>query len=117
MSLFSLSAETLKQLDRGAAAAALDQAIQRAVKDCLDRPGDDRARKISLTLEVRPVTEVCNNVLTCEGARGCYKVRLRIPDWESQTLDFGVRENGLLVFNEHSPTNHRQATFFEGEED
>lgn len=115
--LFALTASTLSKLDRGSAAAALDLAISRAVRDCLDRPGEDRPRKITLQIDVVPVKEVIDNVLSCEGARGIYKVRYRQPDWESQELDFGVRENGMLVFSETSPGNHRQSTFFDGDDD
>ena len=107
--LFQLTASTLAKLDRGAAAAALDKAIETAVRDCLDRPSDERARKITLTLELVPVKDVIDNVISCEGAKGVYKVRYRQPDWESKELDFGVRENGMLVFSELSPDNHRQA--------
>ena len=115
--LFALGAGTLANLDRGAAAKALDNAIAAAVRDCLDRPGDDRARKITLTLEITPVCEVIDNVVTCEGAKGCYKVRYRQPDWESRTLDFGVRTSGHLVFSDISPDNHRQPFLPFGEED
>jgi len=114
--LFQLTAGSLKHLDRGAAGVSLDHAIARAVKDCIDRPGDDRARKITLQIEIKPVTETINNVITCEGAKGVYKVRLRTPDWESNELDFGVRENGMLIFSEDSPANHRQAQLFTDEE-
>lgn len=109
--LFALGTSTLAKLDRGAAAVALDKALERAVADCLDRPADERARKVTLTLEVKPVKEVHENTISCEGARGTYKVRYRQPDWESQELDFGVRQTragGMLVFSELSPANHRQ---------
>jgi len=104
MALLNLNAETLKHLDRGIASAALD------------RPGDDRPRKITLQLCIKPVTETMNNTLSCEGAKGEYKVALSIPDWQSQTLDFGVRQNGMLIFSEESPANHRQRTILDEEE-
>lgn len=115
--LFALKAETLSHLDMGRASAALDQAIKKAVLDCLDRPGDDRPRKVTMTLELKPVMEVVNQSITCEGCTGQYAVRLRTPDWSSNKLDFGVRQNGTLVFNEHSPANHRQTTIFDNDED
>jgi hypothetical protein len=115
--LFQLTASTLAKLDRGAAAKALDTAIAAAVHDCLDRPTDERARKITLTLELAPIKEVIGNVISCEGASGKFKVRYRQPDWESLKLDFGVRENGMLVFAEMSPANHQQPTLFDREEE
>ena len=91
LGLFRLGADTLANLDRGRAAAALNAALQQAVKDCINRPGDDRARKVTMVLEIKPVSETINNEISCEGAQGKYGVRLRVPDWESNTLDFGVR--------------------------
>lgn len=117
--LFQLTASTLAKLDRGAAAAALDQAIEAAVRDCLDRPADERVRKVTLSLEIRPIKEIHGSTVSCEGARGTYKARYRQPDWESRELDFGVRKTkagGMLVFSEMSPANHRQAMLpLEGE--
>jgi hypothetical protein len=115
--LFALNATTLKHLDCGKAAVALNLAITKAVKDCIDRPSDDRERKVTLSLAIKPVKEVVDNVISCEGASGAYKVQCAIPPWESQKLDFGVRENGMLVFSEHSPHNHRQVSFLDGSEE
>jgi len=109
-----LTAETLAKLDRGAAAAAFDRAITQAVRDCLDRPSDDRVRKVTLELQLTPIVEVLQNVVSCEGAHGSYKVRYKQPDWESAELDFGVRKPGMLIFNENSPANHRQTTLLQG---
>lgn len=109
-----LGADTLDRLDRGAAGVAFNKAIEQAVVDCLDRPGDDRARTVTLQLVLKPVKEVHDNTISCEGARGVYKVRCKRPDYESQELDFGVRTNGMLVFSENSPANHKQPTFFDG---
>jgi hypothetical protein len=115
--LFALSAETLVKLDLGRQAAAFDRAVRMAVQDCLDRPSDDRPRKITLQLAIKPVKQVIDNTISCEGATGVCQIRYRQPDWESDTLDFGVRTNGLLVFGA-DPKNHRQSMMdFEEEED
>ena len=42
-----------------------------------------------------------------DGVVGKYKVRCKIPDYESKPLDFGVQSDGSLVFNENHPDNHR----------
>ena len=115
LGIFRLSADTLSKLDHGRAAAALNTAITKAVKDCLERPGDDRARTVTLQMTVKPVSEVIQNEITCEGATGRNKVKLSVPDWESQKLGFGVKQNGDLVFSENSPANHLQTTIFDQE--
>ena len=116
LGIFRLSADTLSRLDHGRAAAALNTAIKKAVTDCLERPGDDRARTVTMQLSVKPVSDVIQNEITCEGATGNYKVKVTLPDWESNKLDFGVKQNGDLVFSENSPANHLQTTIFDEEE-
>ena len=118
--LLALKGETILRLDRGMLSACLEKAIERAVADCVDRPGDDRARVVILKLEVKPKAETRENVITCEGAAATYKVTAKNPPWESQSLDFGVRRlagKDVLVFSDHSPSDHQQTTFFDGEED
>lgn len=114
--LFALNAASLKYLDRGAAAEVLKLALERAVRDCIDRPSDERARTVTMTFAIVPVKEVIDNVITCEGAHLAYKVRAKNPDYESRTIDCGVRENGMLVFNANCPTDHKQSTFLDTDE-
>lgn len=115
--LQKLTAATLKSLDKGKLAVTLEKALQRAVSDCIDRPGDDRARKVHLQFDLTPVVEVDENVVYCEGVKAKYQLRTKVPDWESRVLDFGVQRDGSLVFNEESPDNHRQTAIpFEDEE-
>ena len=114
--LRTVLAETIGLLDRGRVGVALEQFIRQATQDCIDRPGDDRARTVLLMIDVKPVAETHGELISCEGARGKAKVRLRLPDRESSELDFGVRKGGHLVFSEHSPANHKQATFLDENE-
>jgi hypothetical protein len=113
--LLCLSAETFPQLDHGRGALTMNRAIKTAISDCLDRPADKRPRKVILTLEFVPVMEVYEQSASCEGVKGRYTVKGSMPQYESGALDFGVRANGTVVFNEHSPTNHRQTTLFDSE--
>jgi len=108
--LFKLEAETLPKLDRGTVAAAVDGSIRLAADDCLDRPSDERPRKVILQIEVKPIVETHGNTISCSGARAVCKVRLRLPDKETGDLDLGVRKTrkgGMFTFNELSPTDHR----------
>lgn len=116
MGLKELTLENLKDLDYGKASLTFDKALRRAVADCLDRPGDNRARTVSLELKLSPVSDVVGSTISCEGAKGVFKVKCSIPNWETQMVDFGVKRDGRLVFNEDSPRDHRQQTFLEEQE-
>jgi len=98
MGLKELTLANLKDLDFGKASTTFEVALQRAVKDCLDRPGDDRPRTVVLELKITP---------------GRFRIKCALPNWETQVVDFGVRNNGKLVFNEDSPRDHRQQTLLD----
>lgn len=110
--LLMLSGNTLADLDHGRAGEAIDRALAQAVRDCFDRPTDERARKVTVQIDITPIADIHGDAVSCEGANGVYKVRLRQPDWESGKLNFGVRKGGrhgaMLVFSPDSPQNHRQ---------
>lgn len=109
--LLPVKLETLFRLDDGAVAEAFNRNVEIAAGDCENRPADDRVRRITLELQVKPVKQIRENAIFCDGARCICKVRLTLPDRETRTLDFGVRKTrhgGLFVFSELEPTNHRQ---------
>lgn len=105
-----LRLDTVAELGVGAS-EAFAKALLHAVRDCIDRPADERPRKIVMQVDVTPVKEVHQNVISCEGARAVFKVRARVPDYETDTCDFGVKKDGRLFFNPLSPRNHKQDTF------
>ena len=116
MSLKRLSLESIKELDGGAAMQTFQTAVQRAVKDCIDRPGDKRPRKVVLQLAITPVPVIQGNVIDCDGAKGAFQCKVKIPDWETRTVDFGVQNSGDLIFNPDSPHDHRQTTMLAEDE-
>jgi hypothetical protein len=54
------------QLDRGAVGVAIDKALQEIGRDCLDRPTDERSRKLVLTLLFKPCPETFDQTVSCE---------------------------------------------------
>ena len=117
MALKVLTLDTIKDLDLGRVGVGFSRLLEQAVRDCMDRPADERARKLILQISLRPKSEIVGQTVSCEGAAGVAQLRLKLPDYESQEVDFGVKQNGRLVFNEDSPRDHRQSTMFDGEEE
>jgi len=115
MALKELNLENLKDLDLGRANMMFMAALAQAVRDCINRPADERARKVTLELTLKPVCETIGQTLSCEGARGVFICRSKIPHWETPEVDFGIKESGQLYFAEGSPRDHRQSTLdFDG---
>ncbi len=115
MALKVLNLDTIKDLDLGRVGVGFGRLLEQAVRDCLDRPADERARKLILQLSLKPKSEIVGQTVSCEGAAGVAQLRLKLPDYESQEVDFGVKQNGKLIFSEDSPRDHRQATMFDDE--
>jgi hypothetical protein len=103
-----LSLENLKHLDLGKAALTFDDCLRRAVRDCLERPGDKRDRRVSMVLTLVPSANIQGESITCEGAKGKFLIQVKIPNYETAEVDFGVRNTGALIFSPANPRDHRQ---------
>lgn len=117
MSLQRLSLESMGTLDGGQAMQTFQDAVQRAVRDCLERPGDKRPRKVVLQLSLVPVPIITGNTIDCDGAKGAFQCKVKIPDWETREVDFGVQQSGDLIFNPDSPRDHKQMTLLDSKQD
>jgi hypothetical protein len=115
--LLILNHGDLGQLDRGAVGVAIDKALQEIGRDCLDRPSDDRARKLVLTLSFKPCPETFDQTISCERIALDVEIKAAVPARKSRTIDMGVRQGGGMIFNPESPANHKQPVMFDdGEE-
>lgn len=108
-----LTLETLPELAHGKLGKAFARESKRMIRDCIDRPGDDRLRTLTVTLAFKPIAVVDGQCVTCEGAKAIAKIRGKSPDYETQEIDLGVRENGSAVFSPTCPENHRQMAMFD----
>jgi len=116
MELKELTLSSMSDLSHGAVGVAVDMLIKQAIRDCIDRPGDNRGRVLTLGLIFKPTPHVDGQSITCEGTKAVAKAKLKLPDYETNELDFGVRHNGSAVFSPHSPENHKQTSFIEDDE-
>jgi hypothetical protein len=117
MGLERLTVDSLAKIDFGSIAEAFKTHIERLVRDCVDRPGVKSARKVALELKLTPVAQVRGTTIDCDGAKGVFCIKSSIPNHETQAVDFGVRSDGSLVFNEDSPRDHRQSTLLPAGDD
>ena len=116
MALKVLNLQSMADLSHGAVGVAVDKLIRQAIRDCIDRPGDDRARKLTVQIEFTPTAHIDGQSVTCEGAKAVAKASLKCPNYETGVLDLAVRENGAALFAPNSPENVAQATMFDDED-
>lgn len=104
-----LTLDTLKNLDFGKVSKAFSRELKHCVLDCMDRPNDDGARVVNLTLTLKPVT----SGQECEACTGEFEVKSKVPVRRSRTFSLGVKNTGALYFNEDSPDAVDQTTLFD----
>lgn len=113
MSLVKFDIESLKDLDGGKAAAAFETHVKRAAIDCLDRPADNKPRKVTLEVAITPVLEPGGD---CTEVEVQIYAKSTVPPHRTKPYSFGLRRNGVLVFNPDSTDNIDQSTLLPGEE-
>jgi hypothetical protein len=107
MALRELNLEGLSTIAGGKVDAAINQQLKRAISDCEDRPGDKNARKVVLTMLVRPVMyqdgAVTDVNVECE-------VTSSIPKYISKPVDCRIKSGQRAIFNDMAEDNVDQMT-------
>lgn len=109
MAILQFGVEAFKDFDGGRLAALIEHELKNAVRDCQDRPGEKKARKVSVTFELKPQDSDKSGVI--DGVSLSFQCKLALPTRQSISYSLGLKQNGALFYNEHSPRNHRQGTF------
>jgi hypothetical protein len=112
--LIELDLSTLQQLQGGAVFQQVQKLIAAAVADCEHRPSEERARKVSIQLEILPVSRMeeideQHSRRVLDGVKLRLQMDVKCPTRKTIEFDCGVGENHALLFNPSSPHNHRQA--------
>lgn len=81
--------EALADIDGGRINVAFAQALARVIADCDDRPGDDKARTVTLTLEVKPVLDASG---VCDDAKVQVIISDSIPKRKSKIFDMAMQK-------------------------
>lgn len=112
--LLEFDLETLRQLGGGAVFNQIARLIQQCVDDCEKRPGEKRARKVMINLELSPKSHEEPGIeedsvrLLADGIDLVIKCDNKLPNRKSMSFDCGIAKGGKLLFNPHNPINHRQ---------
>jgi hypothetical protein len=115
MTVKELTLDSLLALDGGRVATAFQHALRRALDDCRDRPGEERARVVSLQLEMVPV---CDESGLCDEVTAGFQVNDKIPTRKSKKYSMGIRSGAdgpMAVFNADSLDNVNQGTLLPDE--
>jgi hypothetical protein len=115
--LLQLDFSTFQDLGNGAVAKQIQRLIEKAAADMHARPSDKRPRKVRITLEMKPKTHVEDDpiqereVVVVDGCALRVGFNLVTPDYKSREYDCGFDQDHNILFNPHSPNDHRQRAF------
>lgn len=96
----------LSRLDNGKALKLFNLAMQSVVTDCMDRPAEPKARKVTLTLEVKPVKDQNGN---CETIDVGFAILPTTPPYLTHFYPMKPHKGGKLSFHPDLP---EEATLF-----
>jgi hypothetical protein len=116
-SLHELDFKSLAILDGGKANAQLASRLSVVSKDCQDRPGDVKARTVTVKMVFEPVVDQDGFVSDVKMFVG---IESKLPAYNSDGYSMGLRRRGnqaTFVFNEDSLDNIDQGTLDMGDDD
>lgn len=105
---------TLKQcanLDGGKVAAAFALHSKKIVQDCMDRPGSDAVRKITMEFLVTPSLDPDTG--ECDDVNVEVEIGSKVPKHRSRPINCQVRKSAggaQLIFNDMNEKNVNQRT-------
>jgi len=111
--LQNLKLDKLASIDGGRFAEAFNRHLMRCGEDCYDRPGDSKARKVTLTVEITPKLD--QNGM-CEGCDVQMDAKTAVPPHRSKVFDMRLKPNGELYYRQDSLDNADQHTMDFGDE-
>ena len=110
----TLSAATLHRLDDGLVGKVIDEALQKILTDCEDRPGLGKARKVTVEIELKPELDERSNAL--RGVDSTVVVKASIPATGTRTefLYTSYDTSGKKV-DAALPNSHQDGINFDSE--
>jgi len=103
-----LTADTIHELYEGRAGAMIDTLFRKATLDILDRIGEAKPRKVTLTFIFTPKRFSDGSVDRIDIQ---VKGKPSIPDYSTGNVDAALKATGGVIFSSENSDNVDQATF------
>lgn len=86
------------------------KSLQAAVRDCADRPHEEKPREIALIVKVTPVRDIDGANMACVGVEAELTVKSTRPAHTRGGKSMSIYADGQCAFNPLSPHNVQQRT-------
>lgn len=107
--------ENLRLLDFGKIGAAFNAELERVVKDCMDRPRDDNARKVSITFNLTPEADPTAIEADCEAVTVECEITSAVPKRRTKIYRMSPRQDGTLAFHPDIPEEPDGSTLYDAD--
>lgn len=104
---------TIKDLDYGVINAAFKAHLARVVKDCEDRPLDDKARTVVIKFILKPNIDKEGGTGEVDGVMVQTELYSDIPTHRTREYQMLATQDGGLKFNPDLPAEPKNATLYQ----
>lgn len=114
--LHPLTLENVALIDGGRIKLAVDLHLKKLLDDCLDRPGTETSRELTLKLAVKPCLDPDTG--ECDDVDIEFEIGSKVPKHRSKPVNCTVRKSTrgtMALFNDLSEDNAQQKTIDEVE--
>jgi len=98
-----LTLENLPLLENGIVSTAFDAELKRLVKDCEDRPLDDKPREITLKVKLTPKVDTHGRSPCCDEVEVECEITGKVPVQRSKVYTMKPKHDGSIVFHPDLP--------------
>lgn len=105
--------ENLPQLDFGIVPEVFDREMKRVVKDCMDRPHDDKARAVNIKFAVKPLPSPSAQGMACDEVQVEVEVDSAVPKQRTKIYTMRTKADGGLVFHPDLPDDPDERTIMD----
>jgi len=109
----ALTLENLKLLDFGKIGAAFDAELSHVVKDCMDRPADNRARTVTIQFKLAPKVDVKAGLVHADEILVGCEIMGAVPKRRTQIYAMVPKADGLLTFHPDLPEEPEGSTLYD----
>ena len=115
MAQMELTLAALRQLDFGKCELAFAKDLERAVLDCMDRPGESKPRVVQLVFKIIPRSSD-PETNDCDRVHIQAEIVCTVPRRRSRVYEMMPNVRGKLLFNPDTPTDANGQTLFDDQE-
>jgi hypothetical protein len=100
-------------LENGIVTASFDAELRRLVKDCDERPLDDKPRVLQMTVKLTPNPDVHGQHPVCDTVDVEVEITGKVPTMRTKSYAMKLKQDGTLAFHPDLPDDPDNETIMD----